>query len=327
MASNAALHREFLERWRSQELHFPMQSSGSTGAPSRLMWERKHMIWSAERTREAWFHCCQDLSQLCVLPLDKAGGLMQAVRAEVWGSPIAIREASAVPNLEGQFSLVSLTPMQLHGVLQGDYGAHTLAQFHTVLLGGGPLDPALEQRLLEPDLLGVRFIHTFGMSETYSHFAGRVIAKTQEPYRVIPGYQWKIASDGELQVLSPCTQEQWLETRDLVQAQGPGFRWIGRRDFVVNSGAVKIHIEETESMIAKHLGWSTQAFFLWKEADPMLGERLVLVFSQHAPENRDIDWSFLPAYHKPKQWYLCETPLTQNGKWMRAASFEVAVPL
>lgn len=320
MASNRTLHAEFLDAWRSGEESFIMHTSGSTGTPSQMIWEREHMIWSAEQTLSAFFNCCQDLSQLCVLPLDKAGGLMQAVRAEVWNTPIEVREPSSLPNLEGQFSIVSLTPMQLHHVVQSPHGIHQLLGFHTVLIGGGPIEPALEARLTEPDLLPVRFIHTFGMSETYSHFAGRIIGETNSIYRVLKGYEWKV-EDELLFVKSPATGHQWLETRDRVRAEADGFIWLGRADFVVNSGGIKLSIESIEEAVSAQLGWPLTDFFVWKTHDAVLGEALVLVHTQLKTMETILDWSFLPPYHKPKVLYHCLHPVITNGKWQRAASF------
>lgn len=277
------------------------------------------MIWSAEQTLAAFFNGCQDLSQLCVLPLDKAGGLMQAVRAEVWGTPIEVREARSLPNLEGHFSIVSLTPMQLFQVLQSSAGIAQLQGFHTVLIGGGPMDLAMEKLLLQPDLLPVRFIHTFGMSETYSHFAGRIIGDTQGVYRVLRGYEWKIENH-LLQVKSPATHGKWLETRDRVEAIGEGFLWLGRADFVVNSGGIKIHIEPLEQSIAAEFGWPLSDFFVWKRPDPVLGEALVLVHTRLEAINESLDWSFLPAYHKPKYLYQCLDAVFSNSKWLRDES-------
>ncbi len=278
------------------------------------------MIWSAEQTLSAFFNCCQDLSQLCVLPLDKAGGLMQAVRAEVWNSPIEVREASSLPHLEGQFSILSLTPMQLHHVVQSPQGIHQLLGFHTVLIGGGPIEPALETRLTEPDLLPVRFIHTFGMSETYSHFAGRIIGDTHGIYRVFKGYEWKVEEE-LLFVKSPITGHQWLETRDRVRAEAGGFTWLGRADFVVNSGGIKLSIESIEEAVSAQLGWPLTDFFVWKRPDAVLGEELVLVHTQLTTIATTLDWSFLPPYHKPKVLYHCPHPVMANGKWQRVDSF------
>ena len=320
MVSNRTLHAEFLDAWRSGEESFIMHTSGSTGNPSQMIWKREHMIWSAEQTLSAFFNCCQDLSQLCVLPLDKAGGLMQAVRAEVWNAPIEVREAASLPQLEGQFSIVSLTPMQLHHVVQSPQGIHQLLGFHTVLIGGGPIDPALEARLTQPDLLPVRFINTFGMSETYSHFAGRVIGDTHGIYRVLKGYEWKV-EDELLFVQSPTTSHRWLETRDRVRAEADGFTWLGRADFVVNSGGIKLSIESIEEAISAHMGWPLTDFFVWKKTDSVLGEALVLVHTQLEAIETTSDWSFLPLYHKPKSLYHCSNPVVANGKWLRAVSF------
>ena len=58
---------------------------------------------------------------------------------------------------------ISLVPTQLHRLLDDPASVAALRWFHTVLLGGGPIDPALRARAAEE---GLRVVATYGSAET-----------------------------------------------------------------------------------------------------------------------------------------------------------------
>ena len=64
-------------------------------------------------------------------------------------------------------------------------------------------------------------------------------------------------------------------TNDEVELFSPThFRLIGRVDYVINSGGVKIHPEQIERKLSKNLSFH---FFINSIPDSVLGEKLVLV--------------------------------------------------
>ena len=99
------------------------------------------------------------------------------------------------------------------------------------------------------------------------------------------------------------------------------FIWLGRTDFTINSGGLKIQLETVESEIQKQTEWSSDAFFCWYMPDEILGQKLVLVtIEKNIPQN----WDFSNTYYKPKEIFVVANLIyTENGKINRAKSFEL----
>ena len=103
---------DILRRWELGDTHFSLTTSGSTGEPATIEHSRAALQWSAESTLNTWFtHSNQPEDntplapiQLCILPLNKAGGFMQLIRSAVWNAPIWIAPASGNPFFDAQLS-------------------------------------------------------------------------------------------------------------------------------------------------------------------------------------------------------------------------------
>ena len=93
--------QEILAQWQSGQSNFPLTTSGSTGDPVSITHQRSALQWSANNTLQAWFDPGQPPIQLCVLPLTKAGGFMQIIRAAVWQTPIWVLppQANSCPDV------------------------------------------------------------------------------------------------------------------------------------------------------------------------------------------------------------------------------------
>jgi O-succinylbenzoic acid--CoA ligase len=312
----------FFEGWHQNQTEFGLNTSGSTGQPKSFILNRGKMIWSAQKTFEAYFTKSINKYQLCCLPITKIGGLMQLVRSAVWNTPIDVVEPSSNPLLKyyGTAAITSLTPMQLAVIIEHEESKQILHQFHTVLIGGGEISKKLEHSLLEeyPD---TRWIHTFGMTETYSHFAGRFLG--EKHYKVLPETDISLTSEGTLQLRNLITNREWLATNDLIEIVNLNeFIWKGRADFTINSGGVKIQLETVESEIAFETAWPINTFCCWYESDDLLGQKLILLTTQtNVPQN----WNFTYPYYKPRKIYTTDALcFTENGKINRLKSYELA---
>ncbi len=320
-SSNKNLAKEFFEGWESQQAIFSLRTSGSTGQPKTIDLQRDKLIWSAKKTFEAYFSRSINKYQLCCIPVNKVGGFMQLVRSVVWDTPIDIIEPSSNPLLDykGRATIASFTPMQLVKIIENTVSSEVLQQFHTVLIGGGQISPEIEKKLLQlyPD---TRWIHTFAMTETYSHFAGRFLGETL--YKTIGETEIAVDDYGALKVRNFITDQEWMKTNDLVELiSETEFIWKGRLDFTINSGGIKIQLETVEAEIMQQTGWQSTDFCCWFEPDEVLGQRLILLSTlRNVPQN----WNFSQAYFKPKNIYhLDQLVLTETGKVNRKLSYEM----
>src|SRR3954452_21537516 len=139
-----------------------VETSGSTGRPKRVLLPRRAMIASAEASAARlgatgpW---------LLAVPASYVAGLNVVVRSLLAGHRPVLAEDhesfGSAAEAVGPGGFLSVVPTQLHRLLDTDAAA--LATFHTVLLGGGPIDPALRARAAG---VGVHVVATYGSAET-----------------------------------------------------------------------------------------------------------------------------------------------------------------
>jgi O-succinylbenzoic acid--CoA ligase len=89
---------------------------------------------------------------------------------------------------------------------------------------------------------------------------------------------------GCLTITSALTRGETLETNDLIEFHTDGsFRWLGRIDNVINSGGVKVHIEQVERVLEAYLlhyqegVYAERRFFVGPLPHPRLGHIVVAV--------------------------------------------------
>jgi o-succinylbenzoate---CoA ligase len=306
--------QDWEERWKRGK-PFHISSSGSTGTPK--IWELKPDLirWSANQTLKHFIRT-QNRHQLIALPLDKVGGFMQWARAKTWDTPFDILSPRSNPLLHynGSARLCSLTPMQIEHILSDPKSSEILKQFESILIGGAAIRQDLETTLLHA-YPGIHWVHTFGMTETYSHFAGRTLGESV--YSVVDDTEIE-AHEAGMRIKNPCTEGQWLQTNDWVTITSPTtFLWLGRTDFTINSGGIKIQLEQVEQEIQQLTSWSDQDFFCWWEADPILGQKLILVIKPGMQLPPALPFS--SKYFTPKAIYVKDRfKLSPTNKILRA---------
>ena len=352
---------DILRRWELGDTHFSLTTSGSTGEPATIEHSRAALQWSAESTLNTWFtHSKQPEDntplapiQLCILPLNKAGGFMQLIRSAVWNAPIWIGPASGNPFFDAQLSkshqslnhlklaliidgevlpyhtelwnrykprVLSITPMQLQLALKSETGREILNQMHTVLIGGQAMDLQLEKQILEV-FPNTRWIHTFGSTETASHFAGRILNHNTPEYTLTTGSTLNTNESGEIQISNPATGGRRITLHDKIhQTSDTTFVWLERTNLLVNSGGVKIPIEPLEKEIAQLLNWPLMSFYIAGQPHPILGEELTL-FTTHSTNDMQriiATLDQLPKLHQPKKiLFISEITISNNGKIVR----------
>ena len=113
----------------------------------------------------------------------------------------------------------------------------------------------------------------------------------------------------------------WLITNDMVrQISSNKFEWLGRADYVINSGGVKIHPERLEPIvddILAKLGYDCNSFLSGKPEDEF-GEILVLMIEGEIDgtsinELKKLLKQELPKYHAPREIHVTES-LLQDRK-------------
>ena len=135
---------------------------------------------------------------------------------------------------------------------------------------------------------------------------------------------------GCLRLRGPVTNDEWVQTNDLVQfIDNQNFKLLGRSDNVINSGGVKIQLEKIERALEVVLG-PNLCFFAWHQPDETLGQKLVLVVQKldNQPAITDLKTTLQPhltPYEIPKLIYYVQKFIeTPTGKIDKRATFEAA---
>lgn len=300
---NLDIANQFIDEWRDGVNTFTLQTSGSTGSPKAIILHKAVMQWSAANTASVIQPTKND-SLLCCLPCTKVGGLMMLVRALEWQIPVEIIEPISNPFLvERNASIVSLTPFQLFQIFNNSESLENLKKTRVVIIGGGELSDSLEQQILKNEFKHTVFYHSYGMTETYSHIALRPINGPNASAYFKPFGDVKISVnvDGCAHIKLPLNKIE-LTTTDIISMKPEGsFKVIGRADFIINTGGIKIQPEVIEKAIIEKLKPKNQ-FIISSEKDEALGNKIILIAEQSFEYHLE-DFNFLKTispYAVPK---------------------------
>ena len=291
--------------------YIKVKTSGSTGQPKHISHSVQSLIKSAEATGQ-YFNLLSDIKALHCLSSDFIAGKMMWVRALHLGWHLKRVEPTAKPieNIKGVFDFAAMVP------LQAQESFDDLYRIKKLIIGGAPLSQVWEQKLTQLDTM---VYMTYGMTETITHIAVRQIGVT-DVFETLPLV--KITQDDKscLVISVPYISNTTIVTNDVVEIiDDKHFRWLGRHDYVINSGGVKLFPEQIERQLHPFL---TKPFLISSVSDNRLGEQMVLVIESD-PYDIDLEKlsekSGLKAYNKPKKiLFLDKFPITNNGKIKRS---------
>jgi len=167
--------------------------------------------------------------------------------------------------------------MQLNAILENPDTKNQVNRLRKILLGGAPVSISLQRKI---DDLTVPVYQSYGMTETVSHVALRKLngEKPELNYTFLPGIGFGLDARNCLFVSGPVTNGEKIQTNDLAEIHGNSFRWIGRADNIINSGGVKIVLDEVDASIAEvfYNLEITNPFFAWFRPDEKLGQMLIM---------------------------------------------------
>jgi len=302
-------------------------TSGSSGSPKQVVLRREAVLASADASAARvggtgpW---------LLALPSSYVAGLNVVVRSLLAGHrPVVLGDrAPRQAGLAGGY--LSLVPTQLHRWLDHPADVEVLAAVDTVLIGGGPIDPALRARA---DGAGITLVATYGMAET----CGGCV------YDGLPldGVGLALAEDGRVRLTGPMLFEGylddpvatdevlvdgWFVTGDAGRLDEDGrLQVVGRVDDMVVSGGVNVPAAAVAARLREHP--RVEAAEVVGVADEEWGNRVVAVVVGSVALEEARDW--VSARH-PRAWaprqvvVVPALPMLGNGKPDRLAVRAVA---
>lgn len=319
----------FCQEWLSGENIFTQHTSGSTGTPKIIEISRGQMIASAKATQE-FFKTDENTKLLCCLDPSYIAGKMMLARAMIWNSTVIVIEPKSNPLL-GLIEIpefVAIVPLQVEACLKDKTSLHKLKAIKHLIIGGAPVSSILKDVLIKNK---IQAYQTYGMTETVSHVALAKIEAGELNYKILPGVEFGVDERNALWVKSASSNNEVIQTNDLAELINQNsFRWLGRADFIINSGGVKIHPEllESKAESAVHSIFPNSAFFFFGQKDEKLGEKLCLAIEAEdflGKEGKlfEILKLELAKYEVPKNIFQCSAFVrTNSGKINRPKTVE-----
>lgn len=312
----------FMHEWFNDSPTLNVHTSGSTGDPKEITVEKERMINSAIATCSFLKLKPGDTALLC-MSLDFIGGKMMVVRALVAGLSLIVTEPCGHPLKDIYFpcTFAAMVPLQVYNTLQNPGERWLLGQIKHTLIGGGTIDTKIVNSLQD---LHCQFWSTYGMTETLSHIALRALnGKDASPYyKPFADVKLSLSEEETLIIDAPKICSEPIHTNDIAELNDSGFfKIIGRKDNIINSGGIKIQIEEVENKIRSVM---RQPYAITSIPDTKFGEIIVLLLQNrdNVPTEIEIKTTLkkvVPSYWQPKRIiYVPEIPKTDNGKINRA---------
>lgn len=313
----------FIAEWQSDKPTLTVYTSGSTGTPKPIEAEKQKMIQSAQMTCSFLKLKKSDTILLC-MPLKYIAGKMVVVRSIVWKMNLISIEPTGHPFAQvGQhINFAALTPMQVYNTLNVDIERQRLMQVDNIIIGGGPIDDKMAAQLKKfPNNVW----STYGMTETLSHIALRRLSgnESSEWYTPFENVKISLSEKGTLVIDAPQVCDKVLVTNDIVEINKQGqFKIIGRLDNVINSGGIKIQIEEVEATLRQYM---EKPFVITSRKDSKYGEIVVIISeSDDISDVKQICTQYLPKYWIPRMYILQKIPFTATNKPDRSKAKEIA---
>lgn len=316
---------EFYAEWNNGSDKILVHTSGSTGTPKPMMVQKRRMEASATITCDFLKLNAGDTALLC-MPLDYIAGKMVVVRSIVRNLKLISIKPSGHP-LQGLTEapvFAAMIPMQVYNSLKVPEEKELLMQIKHLIIGGGAVDEKMEKELKDfPNAVW----STYGMTETLSHVALRRLNGKEAScwYTPFDSVDVSVNNEGCLVIDAPRVAETRIVTNDIAEIAKDGrhFRILGRKDNVIDSGGIKIQIEEVEAALRKHLA---VPYMITKKNDHKFGEIVVMLVESKDTDNiRNICEAYLPKYWQPKLYVSVEhIPLTQTGKPARNEAIKIA---
>lgn len=308
----------FLSEWFDRKDKVLVRTSGSTGTPKELWVKKERMMESACLTCSFLRLQKEDSALLC-MPLKYIAGKMVVVRALVAGLNLVPVPPSGHPlkDLKEIPVFAAMIPMQVYNSLHVPQEKAILRRIKHLIIGGGAVDSQMADELKDfPNAVW----STYGMTETLSHIALRRLngPDASDWYTPFEGVSIRLSKDNTLIIHAPRVCEEELTTNDVAELNEQNqFRILGRKDNIINSGGVKIQIEQVETALKEYL---SQPFLITSARDEKFGEVVVLLLQGEIPDPIEaICRQALPAYWRPKRIIpVFRIPLTETGKPDRA---------
>lgn len=313
---------DFLSYWLDNKLTLEVKTSGSTGTPKIIILQKQQMVNSALATGEYFDLKPRNTALLC-LSADYIAGKMMLVRAMVLGLELDYMEPSSNPliGLSINYDFAAMVPLQLEESL-GE-----IERVNTLIVGGAPISEILQEKVQGKS---TAIFETYGMTETITHVAVKSVTQavefSQSHFKALPNVTFAKDDRDCLVISASKVSDHLIITNDIANLiSETEFEWLGRYDNVINSGGIKLVLEQIEGKLAPLI---RNRYFVTGIPDDKLGQKLVLVVEGEVNPKKLIenikDFAKLENFETPKSIYVLSKFIeTETGKIRRNENIEI----
>jgi O-succinylbenzoic acid--CoA ligase len=302
---------DFLIDWFDDKSYIEMNTSGTTGTPKLIRVEKAAMVSSALATGD-FFDLNPGNKVLHCLPVDYVAGKMMFVRSFILGLDMDFVEPNSNPleYNDVKYDFAAMVPLQAKNSLS------KLTNIKKIIIGGVKIHKSLEQELVK---LPNEIYETYGMTETITHIAAKRVG--ERAFTVLPNVTVSANENNCLVVHAKKINPEPIVTNDIVElVSDTQFVWLGRFDNVINSGGIKLIPEKIEEKLSTHI---PRRYFVYGQADDVLGEKVVLYVEGEPIAIDEEVFSVLDKYEKPKNIvFIPKFTVTATGKIVRKESID-----
>ena len=306
-------------------------TSGSTGVPKVAVHSYRNHVLSAVGSATVMPLAPGD-RYLLSLPWFHVAGVAILFRCLLGGAALVLGGRAEDPDFLRalRISHVSMVEAQLRRLLARE---DALPSLRGVLLGGGPVQPALLSAARDR---GLPAWMSYGLTEMSSQVT---VQGPDGEARLLPHRECRIAGDGEILVrgdtlflgyledgeLVPALDaDGWFHTRDLGSWDEGVFQVLGRKDHQFISGGENVQPERIEAVLRRHSAIA-QAVVV-PRADAEFGQRPVAFLDATGEIQQDSLRAWLRQYLNPWELPVAFHPLPRSDgmKIRRADLVELA---
>ena len=170
-----------------------------------------------------------------------------------------------------------------------------------IIIGGGSINQYLKKNIVNSKL---KAYATFGMTETATHIALQKIELNNNYFTPLNGV--KISHDeNNCLIINDTYLNINVKTNDIVKIKNHQFKFLGRKDNIINSGGIKIQPEKLEKKISKLIPFP---FFISSIPDDKWGNLIILlVENEHFKIDLEIINKYLDQKEKIRAIYLLKS--------------------
>ncbi len=235
--------------------HVFVATSGTSGAV-KLVALSKDAILASAAAVNARLEARRDDVWYCVMPTFHVGGLGIHARAHLRGARVVTMSWDLQQFAATEATLASLVPAHVHDLVRASLSPPP--SLRSILVGGGALDPGLQQRARE---LGWPLLPSYGMSECAStvaveeellpHLDARAEADGRVAFRGASLFSGYVYPDGGF--VDPKVGG-WFLSEDLGAVDGRTLRISGRAGEVVKVGGESVDLTRLDAILREIAG-------------------------------------------------------------------------